>query len=334
MRLATTTLLAAVSLAAAPVHAEDVAEARAHFNNATQLYRSGRWKDAVAEFEAAYRAKPAGAIHFNIAQCRERLAEWPGALRSYRDYLKEVPGAEDRAAVLAAMRRIEGRLAASGVQALMVSSDPPGADVRIDARPRGKTPLVVALPPGPYAVALARDGFAPAEREVTLAPDTASDVEVTLVAAAPPAPGAAVAAAPAAVAAVGAAAPSSQPAVQEGARSATPPGGERPAPDLAPPRPATSPLAAPALPPPPREKPRVWTWVAAGAGAVALATGAYFGSVAKQKSAKLLDGTVHTDANALAQDATSAQHKANVSYAVAAGFGAAAGALFFVEGRF
>jgi hypothetical protein len=325
MRLALPALLAAILLAgpgaAAEDAAPDVAAARAHFRRAADLYAKGSYRDAIAEFEAAYRARPHGAIHFNVAQCREKLGELPQALRSYHDYLREVPQAEDRAAVVAAMRRIDDRLAASGVQALLVSSEPPGAEVRVDGRPRGKTPFVIALPPGGYGLALERPGFAPAVRQVSVTLDGHAVVEVQLEPASP---------------AVAAAAPAPGPSPGPTGADATAGGGAgapRPPADLS--APAPSPIAAPSPPPAVREHRRVWTWVAAGAAIVAAGAGAYFGNVARQKSDDLT-GSVHDSATAtaLAQDARSASRTANVLYGVAAGAAAAGATLFVVEGRF
>jgi tetratricopeptide (TPR) repeat protein len=111
IRAVASALVVLVLLGAAPaVHADDVAEAKARFRRGAELYRASRWREAIAEFEAAYRLKPHGAIHFNVAQCRERLGEWAGALRGYHDYLREVPDAKDRAAVQASIRGIEERL--------------------------------------------------------------------------------------------------------------------------------------------------------------------------------------------------------------------------------
>jgi tetratricopeptide (TPR) repeat protein len=298
-------LAAAIAVAAPPpsvlaADAPDVAAARARFKRGVELYQVGRYRDAVAEFEAAYRLKPHGAIHFNVAQCREKLGEWPGALRAYHDYLAEVPQADDRAEVRTSMRRIEERLAASGVQALLVSSTPPGADVSIDGRARGATPLAIALPPGAYAVVVTSPGRATAVRQVDLTLEAHAIVEVAF------APETAAAA----------------------------PG--RP-PDLTPPVPLPAPLAlAPVTPAPPHpEGRRVWTWVAAGAAVAAAAAGAYYGVTAQQKSDALL-GSVHPsdEASALATDAQAASRNANILYGVAAGAAAAGVTLFFVEGKF
>lgn len=76
--------------------------------------------------------------------------------------------------------------------ALMLSSHPDGATVRIDGADRGTTPLVLTLPAGDHAVRLQLDGAAPLEfvasitagadwrRHVALTPETLAPVPATL----------------------------------------------------------------------------------------------------------------------------------------------------------
>jgi hypothetical protein len=322
-RAAIACLALAALLAATPAAADDVAAARAQFRKGAELYRARQYRDAIAAFESAYRLKPHGAIHFNVAQCREKLEQWPGALRSYTDYLREVPDASDRAAVRAAIGRLEARLAAAGVQALLVYSDPPGAEVRLDGRARGRTPFLIVLPPGTYALALALDGYAGVEQEVTVG-GRSRVVDQVLRAAEP-----AKAASP-----MGAAATPSPTAAPPptGAPTPAPRGPAAAKPDL-----SARPLAEtlpPAAPERPREKRRVYTWVAAGTAVAAATAGAYLGYTARQKSDALLDGNAHPDARSLARDAESRARAANVLYAVSGAAAAAGATLFLVEGRF
>jgi tetratricopeptide (TPR) repeat protein len=300
-----------------------VAEAKERFKKGAELYRAGKWREAIAEFEAAYRLKPAGAIHFNVAQCREKLSEWPGALRAYQDYLREVPDAKDRVAVRASIERIERRLAAAGVQALLVYSDPPGASVVLDGRPRGRTPFHIVLPPGSYALALSLDGYEPVKQEVSLPAEASRAVDVVLRPAAPAPPP------PAAAAAI--------PHVPL-----------PPPPDLkvSPPKASAADALASKAPPKPAEKRRVYTWIAAGTAVAAIAAGGYFGwSAAKDASAVRSSSppqgatpdqltAYQRDLERRADDAKSKSRTANVLYAAGAGMAAAGVTLFFVEKRF
>lgn len=324
----------ALLLAAPSPAADDVAEARAHFDQGSKLYRAGKYRDAIVEFDAAYRLKPHGAIHYNVAQCREKLEQWPEALRSYQDYLREVPDARDRAAVRATMGRIERRLAAAGVQALLVYTDPPGAALRIDGKPRGRTPYHVALAPGVYRLSLALSGYEPEEQEVEVSMAGTRLVDVVLRSRAVAAP-AAPTPTPAASTATATATPT--PAA---ASTATPAPAQPPAPHSAPSdltaRPAGPPewVTSSSAPVPPPSKRRVYTWVAAGVAVAAGAAAVAYGVAASRQADKLRDGFPHADAAALASGARSKATTANVLYGVS-GVAAAAGVtLFFVEGKF
>lgn len=291
--------------ASPPARADDVAEARVHFRKGAELYRTGKWREAIAEFEAAYKLKPAGAIHYNVAQCREKLQEWPGALRAYHDYLREVPDAKDRATVRASIVRIEGRLAAAGVQALLVYSDPPGATLTLDGRPRGTTPFHIVLPPGSYALALTLDGYETMKEDVALPATASRVVDVVLRPAAPPAQAQQVA-----------------PVLPPPDLQARPPRG-------------TAPLATTA-PGPKGEKRRVYTWIAAGVAVAAVAAGGYYGLAARRDADAIrsLSAPNGDEARRLTSSAQSNRRNANVLYA-AGGVAAAAGVtLFFVEKRF
>jgi tetratricopeptide (TPR) repeat protein len=301
-------LAAPVARAQAPAQ-DDTAEARTRFRAGTAHFNAARYREAAAEFEAAYRLRPHGTIHFNVAQCRDRLGEWPAALRAYSDYLREAPDAKDRAAVRASMKRIEGKLATTGVQALLVYTEPPGAEVKLEGRARGKTPFHLALPPGEYALRLEREGLVPVAREVTIPPDASVTVDVVLA----PLP----------------ASPST--------KVAAPPPAAKPNLSAPPPKPA--PITGPALgaepkPDAARANRRLWTWVAAGTAVAAASAGAYYGLAADDAASKLRDGTFHSNSTALEGDAKSKARTANVLYGLAGAAAATGVTLFFLEGRF
>jgi PEGA domain len=347
----TVTAVAALALfVASPTRADDVADAKARFRKGAELYRAGMWREAIAEFEVAYKLKPAGAIHFNIAQCRERLSEWPGALRAYTDYLREVPDATDRPAVRASIGKIERRLAASGVQALLVYSDPPGASVVLEGRARGTTPFHVSLPPGKYALALTLDGYEPAKHEIALSTEVSRVVDVVLRTVAPAASASAPAstvpplssARPAAPGRASAPAAGVAPSAARAAPSAA--GAPTPHPVLPPPDLKAQPpkgagvagVASNAPPPKPTEKRRVYTWIAAGAAVAAVAAGGYFGLAARGDADAIREmSTADGDrARRLESSAQSKRRTANALYVAGGVAGAAGMTLFFVEKRF
>jgi hypothetical protein len=318
-RCSSIALLLALAFAG-PARADDAAEAKVHYREAVRLYRAQKYREAIGEFENAYRKKPHGNIQFNLAQCREKLGEWPAALRGYHDYLREVPDATDRATVAAYIRRLEGKLAETGVQVLLIYSDPLGAEVRLDGKVRGATPFHIVLAPGEYDLTLVRSGYVTVAREVTLAQRGSQVVDEKLV------PAAAV--------------PLPPPPIGSAPQTIVPPPA---APDLSARPPAQAPATAAKLPapPPPRPaapaaRPRLWTWVSAGVTAAALGGAIAFGRQAQSRSDELTDGALRTGAQnqELANQAKSSAKKANILYGVAGAAGAASLTLFFVEGRF
>jgi tetratricopeptide (TPR) repeat protein len=297
------------------------AQARSHFRKGTELYRQARYREAIAEFELAYRLRPHGVIHFNLAQCHERLGDIPAALQSYHEYLRAVPDAEDRRNVMAAMANLEARLGASGVQQLLVYSDPSGAEVLVDGQSRGRSPLALVLPHGSHSVALVKQGYRTTTRQVVLSSQVSVEMDVSLqkvdagLVPLPPPP---------VVAAPGAA---GHPGPQAGAPGAPGAAAAKPAPPSAT---APAPQPRPAGP-----RPRVWTWVAAGAAAAALGAGAYYGASARSAERDLMGGAPdRATADRWASQARSRARTANILYGVGGAAAAGAGALFVFEGGF
>src|SRR2546428_9766437 len=126
MRVVAVAALAAVLLAPALAQAQKdksdaaaTAEAKAHFQKGTRFYKQARYKDAITEFEAAYKARAHGVLFFNIAQSYEKLGDIPSALRNYHEHLRAIPNADDKANVELAMKNLEMLLAEQGVQQLL-----------------------------------------------------------------------------------------------------------------------------------------------------------------------------------------------------------------------
>jgi tetratricopeptide (TPR) repeat protein len=295
-------LLCAPVLAAESKADPKTAEAKAHFKQGSQLYKQARYHEAIAEFETAYELKPHGVLRFNIAQCFEKLGDIPQALKSYHQYLREAPDAEDRATVQAAMTNLEKRLVEKGLQQLLVYSEPPGVEVRIDEKVLGKTPWAGELALGKHSVRLSANGYEAATRGVELAADRSLELDLTLLAASPPI-------------------------------ATLPP----PPPPVAPAE-AVGPKPTPAPPVDTRTeltpKPRVWTWVVAGVAGAALISAVGCGAGAKSSSNSLL-GSQHPrqQSQDLHDKAKAEQTAANVLYGIGGAAGIASVVLFF-SGRF
>lgn len=158
---------------------ESIDEARAHFNRGTELYKLARYEEAIAEFEAAQRARPHPVIFFNLGQCYEKLGRLSAAIASYRRYLEELPNAEDRERVSVVVKNLEDRLSRA-VQPLTVNSAPPGAEVTLDGELRGVTPWLGELTPGAYKLELFLERHHPIVREVKTSGEQPTLVDVIL----------------------------------------------------------------------------------------------------------------------------------------------------------
>lgn len=139
----TLALLFALHLA----HAQDGDDARARelYDNGATLYDEGRYEDAVAAFEEAYRLSKRPALLFNIANALERLARYDEALDVLSRYRAYAPADEretlDRRITMLERRAVEQRAAAAAA--------PPAAPT--------PAPVVVASPaPEPAKATLFR----------------------------------------------------------------------------------------------------------------------------------------------------------------------------------
>src|SRR5436305_12400446 len=96
----------AVFLCSSGARAEDADKAREHYSVALRAYDAGKYDEAIAEFEVAYRYKDAPGLLYNIAQAY-RLSNRPEeALRFYRTYLERKPDAANRAEAEAKIERL------------------------------------------------------------------------------------------------------------------------------------------------------------------------------------------------------------------------------------
>ena len=157
-------LLCLVSIVQAePAVADPVAdlaeEADLHFRLGVDAYRRGDWSGALEHLLLSNRLAPNRNVVFNIARAYEQMGRYSEAFRHYVDYLALETDLERRASAEQALARIRPRVAV-----LRVESDPPGATIYVDRKelgPRGSTPRLLALDPGPHTVLLEAPGFEP-----------------------------------------------------------------------------------------------------------------------------------------------------------------------------
>ncbi len=164
-------VLALSLCAAVAAHADDVAdEAQFHFTRGNQLYRQARFDEALSELYASNRLVPNRNVQFNIARCLEQLKLYDEAFRAWSELARSDAPAAEKSSIQAAIDKLRPHLAL-----LMVSSDPPGAEIyanRRDLGSLGATPKLLALPPGKLTVLLERRGYRSAEVPVEVTKGT------------------------------------------------------------------------------------------------------------------------------------------------------------------
>lgn len=133
-------LVAFAAPVAAQPSADDKAEAKAAFQRAEAAERRKDWRTAIDEYQHAYDRVPHPDVLFNIAVNLERLEEYRDAATFYRRYLDDKDDAADRARVEALVDKLRAR---PGL--VTITSEPPGAEVSIDGKRAGVTPLEVRL---------------------------------------------------------------------------------------------------------------------------------------------------------------------------------------------
>lgn len=138
------TLTLAIALET-PSIADDLVQARQHFDAGTKAYDLGHYIDAVKEYEAAYNAKPDPAILYNIGQAYRLAGDYPSAIRSYKSYLRRVPDAENRPEVERRIADLQKVIDARDAE--KAKAAPPAVVPTPSEPPRVSTPTITPVPP-------------------------------------------------------------------------------------------------------------------------------------------------------------------------------------------
>lgn len=72
-------------------------EAEAAAERGKELYREGKFVEALLEFKRAYELKPTAALSYNMARSYEQLSQWDEAIKAYERFMTESTSAKDRA---------------------------------------------------------------------------------------------------------------------------------------------------------------------------------------------------------------------------------------------
>ena len=165
-----------VGAAPSPENAAAAQDARRHFMDGMAHYAARRFREAIRAFEFAAERVPSADLWFNIARAHEQLDEHERAADFYRRYLRDRVDPPDRNAVERRIALLDERIEAERASrrarpttgTLRVEASLPGAEVHVDGRSLGPTPLAapLVLAPGPHTLEITRSGALPFRSEV------------------------------------------------------------------------------------------------------------------------------------------------------------------------
>ena len=141
--------------ASTPENAQAAQEARRYFTEGMAHYQARRFREAIHAFELAAERVPSADLWFNVARAHEQLGEPSRATDFYRRYLR---AESERAA----------RRSRPTTGTLRIDASIPGAEVEVDTRSVGRTPVLepLALAPGAHRLLIRRAGYLPFRSEV------------------------------------------------------------------------------------------------------------------------------------------------------------------------
>jgi Flp pilus assembly protein TadD len=179
--------LSLVAASRAPLHAAasepgsspaDKERARGLLREGVDAMRAGDYTTAVAQFQQAYALVPNTKILFNLGVAYVALGRYPEALDSFERFVRDAPEAAPET-----LKRAEDeiRKARAKVATVELESDRKGAEVTVDGRSYGQTPVSkpIVLDTGPHTVVV-RAGKQTAARDIVAEAGTRQKVRILL----------------------------------------------------------------------------------------------------------------------------------------------------------
>jgi hypothetical protein len=169
--------------AAVPAFAQPRDQARAEAERLTELgaqaYARADYAGALDDFRRSYEVYPSPNTHSNLARALYKLGRVPEAMDEFEAFLAEGTEAGDAAREYALARKME---LATQLGKLDVECDVSGAQVAIDGRPVGATPLPRAhyVAPGAHAIAVTAPGRVAFTAVAQLGPGELREVHASL----------------------------------------------------------------------------------------------------------------------------------------------------------
>jgi Ni/Co efflux regulator RcnB len=155
-------------------------EADRHFKTGVELFDERKYAEALAEFEQAYALKPHPLVLNNLAATHRALSQYDQAVDFYNRFLVEGEGKLTAEQLARGRAELEDLLRV--VARVEVITAPEGAQVHVDGRSMGGTPLddPLVLGPGDHTVVASLSGYRQAERKIRVAAGDTLRVEFAL----------------------------------------------------------------------------------------------------------------------------------------------------------
>lgn len=155
----------------APDVAPQVAQADTLSDQGKELYKQQKYAEAFAVFQRAHALDARPSFLYNMAKCKEKLAEYGEAVKLLEAYLtlsRQQNGGADPANAVDVSSQIRElkRRAFEALPEVSIQSSPSGALVSEDGLALGSTPLVTHLQPGRHKILLKLDKHSDLEAEL------------------------------------------------------------------------------------------------------------------------------------------------------------------------
>ncbi|HEY4184449.1 MAG TPA: PEGA domain-containing protein [Polyangia bacterium] len=161
------------------------AVARAKLVEGGELLKQGEYTTALARFQEAYDLVHSPKIQYDFGLAYMGLGRKADAIEAFEKFLNE---AVDASPDLRANAERHRSTLAQQTGSLVVTSDVDGAEISVDGRSRGVTPLAAAirLDPGPHQLVVEKQGTPPYAARVAVEAGRRVALEAKLASAAPP----------------------------------------------------------------------------------------------------------------------------------------------------
>ncbi len=182
LTLASLCLLLMATTAAAGPSRKELSQARAKFQQGTELEQAGDWSTALTRFREVGQVKMTPQVRYHIALCEEHLGQLAVALGGYKLALQgadEVRAKSFKDTVTQRIGDLEARIPRITVKR---GKGAEAARIQLDGVTLGVTSIGVAVPvdPGPHNVSAKAPGHEPYSKTVSVAEKQNETVEIVM----------------------------------------------------------------------------------------------------------------------------------------------------------